>query len=102
TQLADSDPDGLITPDFASSYLPPKVIELGKLFGELSGYYSAAKSAFEIGTKLAQMMGFLDTQDPHEPFNLPSDEITTTIVADDWHNIMLFIDNQRGPAIWAM
>jgi hypothetical protein len=102
TAQALDDPDGLITPDFGSGLLPQSVVDLSKLFGELSGYYSFAKSGLEIAMKAAELLGILDKPDPNAPFNRVVEQVTTVTTSANWADTLRFIDDQRGPAIWAM
>jgi hypothetical protein len=94
--------DGLLTPNFSSSYLPPDVSSLAATFSDFSSYYSGAKSGIEIAQKFLQLIGVLNTPDPNAQYNQLQTVIEQTFAAVDWHNIMFFIDDQRGPAIWAM
>ena len=96
------DVDGLITPDFGSGLLPQSVVDLSKVFGELAGYYSFAKSGLEVAMMFAEMLGILDKPDPNAPFNRVVEQVTTVINSANWADTLRFIDDQRGDAIWAM
>ncbi len=102
TTLAMDDPDGLMTPDFGSDFLPKEIKVLGAWFSEVSGYFAQAKSAFDMGIKFGQMINLIETPDPNAALHKVRDEIQTNIVAADLHNVMLFIDTQRGEAVWAL
>jgi hypothetical protein len=97
-----SDPDGLITPDFGSSFLPPEIMELGGIASQLAGYYSSAKQAFEVGLALGQALGIFDKQDPNAQFNKLTNTILQSARAVDWKNTMLFISSHWGDAMWAI
>jgi hypothetical protein len=102
TAAAESDPDGYLTPDFGSPFLPPGIKALSDAVSAASGYYSKAKSAYDVINLGLQALGILDPVDPDAQFKAVEEAIAKLVSAADVHDTMFFIDTQRGKADWAV
>src|SRR3954466_11181770 len=79
--------------------LPPSIKALSETAATLSGYYSKAKSAYDVVTFLGQALGFLQKDDPNAKFNEIKNTVLQSATAVDWKSTTLFIDGLRGDAV---
>jgi len=90
-----STPSG--SPSFADT-----IKAASELASKLSGYYSYAKTAFDVATKLGEMMGILAAEDPDAKFKEILNAVQQAATTVDWKVTKTFIDTQLGQATWAL
>lgn len=102
TSQALDDPDGLITPDFATSYLPLNFQALAGDLSTLAGVFSNAKSVLAVTQQLGELLGILERANPNAQFDKLAEDIKHVARELDWKGTMVPIDEWKGRARWAV
>ena len=85
-----------------SDKAPSNIKKIADSAKTLAGYYSAAKTGYDVVLTLADALGWIDTKDTDERLDELTAQLNSLSSAVSWIASKNFIDMQRGPAIAAI
>ena len=81
---------------------PSAIKSIADLAGDISGYYSTAKTVFEVTRALGNALGLIQPDDANAKFNALHEHLNTVAAGINLQQTKTFIDSQRGLAIAAI